>query len=61
MRKWKNQYKGSGQRVLGRCFIFKHIDMDVFEQYFDKMVEGNLWKGIVLKESVSSSTSLEVI
>lgn len=47
--------------ILGRCFIFKHIDMDDFERYFDKMVEGNLWKGIVLKESVSSSTSLEVI
>lgn len=46
--------------TLGRPFIFKHIDMDVFEQYFDKMVERSLWKSILLKESMSS-TLLEVI
>lgn len=34
--------------------------MDVFEQYFDKMVEGSLWKSILLKEAMSS-TSLEVL
>lgn len=54
MRKWKNQYKGSGQMTLGRSFIFKHVDMGVFEQYFDKMVEGSFWKSILLKESMSS-------
>lgn len=46
--------------TLGRPFIFKHIDMDVFEQSFDKMVGRRLWKSILLKESMSS-TLLEVI
>lgn len=46
--------------ILGRPFIFKHIDMDVFEKYLDKMVEGSLWKSTVLKESMSS-TSVDVI
>lgn len=46
--------------TLGRSFFFKHIDRDVFEQYFDKMVEGNLWKSSLLKE-FTSSASLEVM
>lgn len=46
--------------ALGRPFIFKHIDTDVFEQYFDKRIEGSLWKSILLKEFMSG-TSLEVV